>query len=103
MSHKQGLIGRIALAIRCQAETVDDATGISVNNENRLISRIKQYRIGGLLANAPDRKKLLAKPSGTVSKQFIQVILAVFAEKVSQSLELARLNIIVNAGADEDR
>jgi hypothetical protein len=101
--HKEGLIGSIALVIRCQTEAVDNPTGIGVNNKDRLISRIKHYRIGGLLANTPDRKKLLAKLVSTVSKQFTQVILAVFFQPVSQSLELACLNIIVNAGADEDR
>ena len=101
--HKQGLIGCIAPAIRCQADAVDNATGISVNNKDRLISRIKQYRIGGLLSNAPDGKKLLAKLVSTAGKKFTQVILAVFTEKASQSLELACLSIIVNAGTDEDR
>ncbi len=103
MSHEKGLIGTIATAIWCQTEAVDNPTGIGINNKDWLICRVKQNRIGGLLANAPDRKKLLAKLGSTEGKQPTQVIPAVFAEEVSQSLELARLNIVVNAGADEDR
>lgn len=38
--HKQGLVGSIVVRLRCRADTIDDAAGISVDNKNRLICRI---------------------------------------------------------------
>ena len=54
--HKKRLIGSIAITSWRQADTVDDATSISINNKNRLISRIQYYGIGCFLSNTPDRK-----------------------------------------------
>jgi len=68
--HKQGLIGSVATTIRCQANPIDDATGISINYENWLIGGIQYYGIGRLLANTVDRKKLLAERASTNGKQF---------------------------------
>ena len=99
--HKKGLIGSIAITSWRQADAVDDATSISVDNENRLIGRIQYYGIGSLLSNTIDRKKLLAKLLSTNGKQPAQVIMAVFTEPVSQRLELACLGVIVTTGVDK--
>jgi len=99
--HKKGLIGGIAIIIRCPPDTVDDATSISVNNKNWLISRIQYYGISCLLSNTIDRKKLLAKLVSINGKQLTQVVMAVFSQPVSQGLELACLGVIVTTGADK--
>ena len=99
--HKKSLIGSIAITSWRQADTVDDATSISINNENRLISRIQYYGIGSLLSNTIDRKKLLAKLLSANGKQPAQLIMAVFTEPVSQRLELACLDVIVTTGVDK--
>jgi len=66
--HKKGLIGSIAITSWRQADAVDDATSISINNKNWLIGRIQYYGIGRLLSDAVDGKKLLAKLVSTIGK-----------------------------------
>ena len=59
--HKKRLIGSVVIAIRCQTDTVDDATGISIDNKNRLAGGVDYYGVGCFLPDTPDRKKLLAE------------------------------------------
>jgi hypothetical protein len=99
--HKKGLIGSVAITGRYQTNTVNDATSISVDNKNWLISRIQYYGIGSLLPNTVDREKLLAKLVRTNGKQPAEVIMTVFPQPVSQRLELACLGVIIATGVDK--
>ena len=101
MLHKKRLIGTVATIIRCQTDAVDDALSISVNNKNRLVSRIEYYGIGGLLSNTVDRKKLPTELVRATGKELTQVVIIVFPQPVNQSLELARLSVIVTTGTDK--
>ena len=51
------LIGGIAVALRRQAEAVDDAAGVGVNDESRFVGGIQDYGVGGLRPDAVDGKK----------------------------------------------
>ena len=69
--HKERLIGIIAITPRCQTDTVDDATSISINNENWLIGSIQNYRIGCFLSNTVNGQKLLAELVNIMGKQLV--------------------------------
>ena len=60
ISHKEGLIGGIAVIAGSQAQAVNDTAGVGVNNEGRLVGSIEYYRVGCFLADAVDGKELLA-------------------------------------------
>ncbi len=77
--HKKGLIGSIAITGWRQPDTVDDATGISINNKDWLVGSIKDYGIGCLSSYTVDRKKPLAEVVSITDKQFIEVIIIVFS------------------------
>ncbi len=86
--HKKGLIGRVAIALGSQADTVKDTTGISINNKNRLVGTIKYYGIGGLLSNTMNGKQLLAEVVNIISQQLIKIIIIALSKPVSQGLKL---------------
>ena len=86
--HKKSPIGNVAITIRSQAETAKDTASISIDNENRLASSIQYYRIGCLLSDAVDRKKLPSEVISIPAKQLIEVISVVFPQPVSQGLKL---------------
>ena len=97
---KKGLVGNIAIIRRYQADTVDDAASIGINDKNWLVSRIQYDRIGCLLPDAVDGEKLLAKLVDATGKQAIEVITTAFSQPLSQGFELERLGVIVTTGAD---
>jgi len=86
--HEKGLIGSVAIGLGSQTDTVNDATGISIDNKDWLIGTIQYYRIGGLLANTMDGKQLLAEVINLSSKQLIKVVFIAVSKPVSQGLKL---------------
>lgn len=97
---KKRLVGSIATIRRRQANTVDDATSIGVNDKDWLVGRIQYDGIGCFLPDAVDGEKLPAKLVDATGKQAIEVITTAFPQPLSQGLELERLGVIVTTGAD---
>ena len=86
--HKELLVGSIAIVIRSQTNTVDDTTGISVNNKNRLAGSIQYYGVSRLLSNAVNGKKLLAEMLSVIGKQFTEAVVIMSAKPVREGFEL---------------
>jgi len=86
--HKKSLIGCIATTLWRQTNAIDDTTGISIDDKDWLVSSIQYYRIGGLLPNAMERKKLLTKEVGITGKQRTKVVIIVFPKPAGKSLKL---------------
>ena len=59
--HEETLVSGVTMAPTasgCQADAVNNAPGIGINNEDGFAGGVEDYGIGGLLTNAVNREKL---------------------------------------------
>jgi hypothetical protein len=59
--HEETLVSGVTITIRGQADAVNNAPGIGINNEDRFIGGVQDYGIGSLLANTVNRQELWSK------------------------------------------
>ncbi len=61
--HEEGLVVSVAGCLWSQVDAVYDTPCVGIHNENRLVSRIEDYGIGGLFTDTVYRKQLPTKLS----------------------------------------
>ncbi len=79
----------------------EDAPGVSVHDEDRVLSGIKQDGIGGFRPDAVNAKELLAEGLGRSAKHFDQRALIFRSQEAHKSLQFLRFLPEVAGGTDE--
>src|SRR5712692_4436594 len=85
----------------CELVAFEDAPGVSVHDEGRVPSGIKQDGIGGLRPDAVNAKELLAEGLGRSAKHFDQRALIFRSQEAHKSLQFLRFLPEVAGGANE--
>jgi len=101
--HEKTLVSGVTITIWHQADAVNNAPGIGINNEDWFISSVEDYGIGGLFANTVDRQKLRPELFEACGRQLRQVVAIGLVQPLGEGLELVCLSVEVAAGPDKCR